>query len=118
MAPGVYYARGFFDRNGNGEWDTGNIAAKLQPEEVFYYPKRIELKKNWDIQQTWNPSEVPVDMQKPFELKKNKPKRSNQQNQQPDDDDEEEEDEWGTNFTPGSQYNERHGNNNRGNHLH
>ena len=118
VAPGVYYARGFFDRNGNGEWDTGNIAAKLQPEEVFYYPKRIELKKNWDIQQTWNPSEVPVDMQKPFELKKNKPKRSNQQNQQPDDDDEEEEDEWGTNFTPGSQYNERHGNNNRGNHLH
>lgn len=108
--PGTYYARGFYDRNGNGEWDTGSIAEKRQPEEIFYYPKRIELKKNWDINQTWNLTELPLDMQKPYEIKKNKPKKTDYSQSTSTNDDEDEEDDWGTNFTPGSQYNERHGN--------
>ncbi len=108
--PGTYYARGFYDVNHNGVWDTGSIAEQRQPEEIFYYPKKIELKKNWDIQQSWNPLEIPVDMQKPIEIKKNKPKKTDFSQQQ--NNEEEEEDEWGTNFTPGSQYNDRHGNHN------
>ena len=109
LDPGTYYARAFYDVNHNGEWDTGSIALKRQPEEIFYYPKKIELKKNWDIEQSWNPAEMPVDMQKPYEIKKNKPKKKDT-SQQSTNDEEEEEDEWGTNFTPGSQYNDRHGN--------
>lgn len=74
ITPGTYYARLYIDANGNKKYDTGNIAQKLQPEETYYYPKRLTLKKNWDIQETWNLNETPVDLQKPFDIKKNKPK--------------------------------------------
>lgn len=75
LMPGTYYARLYLDRNGNGEWDTGSVADSLQPEEVFYYPRKLNLKKNWDIEQSWNIFEIPVDLQKPDEIKKNKPKK-------------------------------------------
>ena len=75
VTPGDYYARIVLDRNGNGKWDTGNFALHLQPEEVYYYPKKISLKQNWDIEQSWNIYEVAVDRQKPEEIKKNKPEK-------------------------------------------
>ena len=75
VLPGEYYARIVLDSNGNGEWDTGNFAEHRQPEEVYYYPKKISLKENWDIEQSWNIYEVPVDMQKPEAIKKNKPEK-------------------------------------------
>lgn len=75
--PGTYYARLFLDRNGNGVYDTGNMSEKLQPEETFYFSKKIQLKKNWDIEQVWDIYELPVDMQKPNDIKKNKPKKKN-----------------------------------------
>ena len=75
VIPGDYYARIVLDRNSNGEWDTGNFASHLQPEEVYYYPKKISLKQNWDIEQSWNIYEVPVDRQKPDAIKKNKPEK-------------------------------------------
>ena len=75
VIPGDYYARIVLDRNSNGEWDTGNFASHLQPEEVYYYPKKISLKQNWDIEQSWNIYEVAVDMQKPEAIKKNKPEK-------------------------------------------
>ena len=31
------------------------------------------LKKNWDVEQSWNLFELPLDLQKPREIKKNKP---------------------------------------------
>lgn len=71
--PGDYYARIILDSNGNGKWDTGNYAQHLQPEEVYYYPKKISLKQNWDIEQNWNIYEIPLDKQKPDAVKKNKP---------------------------------------------
>lgn len=74
VEPGTYYARAFIDRNGNGLWDTGNIALLLQPEDVYYYPKKLNIKKNWDINQSWDLAELPVDRQKPLEITKNKPK--------------------------------------------
>ncbi len=74
LAPSVYYARLYIDANGNGRWDTGNIALKLQPEEVYYYSKKLQLKKNWDIEQSWDINELAIDAQKPLAIKKNKPK--------------------------------------------
>lgn len=74
IMPGTYYARLFIDRNENKKYDTGNIAEQLQPEETYYYPKKINLKKNWDVEETWNLNETPVDLQKPLDIKKNKPK--------------------------------------------
>ena len=106
---GTYYARAFIDRNGNGKWDTGNVADRIQPEEVFYYPKKIEIKRNWDISQSWDLFELPVDAQKPLAIKKNKPKTTS--NEKTDEDENgNEEDDWNTDFIPGSQYNDAHKN--------
>ena len=84
LQPGDIYARLYIDRNGNGKYDVGNLVEKIQPEEVFYYPKKITLKKNWDVEQSWNIFDTPVDLQKPKELVKNKPKEQKKRRRNPD----------------------------------
>ena len=73
VKPGTYYARMFFDTDGNGKWTTG-ILDSIQPEEVAYYPSKLELKRNWDVEQTWEIYATPIDRQKPYAILKNKPK--------------------------------------------
>lgn len=73
LNPGKYGARLINDTNGNGIWDTGNYAGKVQPEMVYYYPMILELKANFDLTQEWNILDKPLDKQKPDELKKQKP---------------------------------------------
>lgn len=104
ILPGAYYVRAFVDVNDNGTWDTGNIEAHSQPEDTYYYPKKINVKKNWDISQQWNINELPVDLQKPLEIKKNKPKTKDrdQRRGQNGDEDEDEEDEFGDGFGYGN----------------
>lgn len=70
VSPGKYYLRLFYDRNGNGRWDTGDYDRGLAPEEVFYFPVAITVRANWDIEQTWRPDELPLTRQKPRELVK------------------------------------------------
>ncbi|MCM1520063.1 MAG: Ig-like domain-containing protein [Lachnoclostridium sp.] len=89
LNPGVYYARLYIDSDTSQTYTTGNLLTSLQPEETYYYPKKLNLKKNWDIEQSWNIYELPLDTQKPFEIKKNKPKRSNREETYSDEDDEE-----------------------------
>ncbi len=103
--PGTYYARMFFDDNGDGIWTTG-LLDSIQPEEVAYYPKKLDLRRNWDIEQSWDIYELPVDRQKPQAILKNKPKLRRGE-QQPVEEDEEDEDE----FIGG--YGNRPGNGNR-----
>ncbi|MCH5318714.1 MAG: Ig-like domain-containing protein [Paramuribaculum sp.] len=100
MMPGTYYARLFADRNGNGKYDTGSLLDSIQPEEVYYYPKKIPLKERWDAVQTWDVNELAVDMQKPLDIKKNKPKLKAGEMPETGYDDEEEEDDGF--YTPGS----------------
>lgn len=90
LSPGTYYARLFIDADTNGVYSTG-ILDSIQPEEVYYYPKKITLKKNWGIEQPWDIYELPIDLQKPLDVKKNKPKRKRGEND-PDDNNEDEED--------------------------
>lgn len=78
VKPGGYYARAFRDRNGNGVWDTGNYDANLQPEEVYYFPGRIDCKEKWDITRPWNLTATPLNMQKPSEITKQKPDKEKQ----------------------------------------
>ena len=73
LNPGKYSARLINDRNGNGEWDTGNFENGVQPEEVYYYNQILEPKANWDLEQSWDIHAVPLDKQKLDELKKQKP---------------------------------------------
>ena len=104
ITPGKYYLRLFLDPNKNGKWDTGNLADSIQPEEVFYFAKRLDLKKNWDIEQTWDIYELPVDAQKPYAIKKNKPKLKRGEKAPTEASDEEDEDGFGANRfgTPGN----------------
>lgn len=97
LTPGTFYARLYIDRNRNGQWDTGSVADSIQPEDVFYYPRKISLKKNWDIEQTWDIYATPVDLQKPEEIKTNKPKKGKWEERQDDRNAEDETDElWDT----------------------
>ena len=72
IKPGTYYARLFVDTNNNGIWDTGDYNANLQPEEVFYYPYKIECKAKWDMNLSWDITAKPLDQQKPGDIKKQK----------------------------------------------
>lgn len=98
LAPGVNYARLFIDKNNNGVWDTGNLTDSIQPEEVYYFPKKINLKENWDIALDWNIYETPLDLQKPYEIKKNKPKLKKGEKAPTDMPEEDEDDMFGNSF--------------------
>ena len=114
VQPGSYYLRMFFDTDGNGQWSTG-ILDSIQPEEVAYYPKKIELKRNWDVEQDWDIYELPVDRQKPYALLKNKPKLKRGEKAPTDNDDTEEQDEFmGSGYYPNDP-NDRNNRNNRNN---
>jgi uncharacterized protein (DUF2141 family) len=51
--PATYLIRVIHDSNGNGKWDTGNYLQKLQPERISYFPDPVELRSNWEIEQTF-----------------------------------------------------------------
>ena len=72
LSPGTYHIRIFNDRNGNGIWDTGFYENKESAEEVYYFPGKIETRANWDYTQEWNPTVLPIDRQKPDDIKKQK----------------------------------------------
>ena len=75
-----------------------DILIAIQPDLVYYYPKTINVKKNWDMEQSWNVFETALDLQKPDKIKKNKPKRNNANSRQrEDEDDDDEEGEFGSN---------------------
>ena len=98
--PGSYYLRLWVDANRNGKWDTGNVLDSIQPEEVYYYSKRLDLKANWDVENNWNIYEIPLDQQKPNKIKKNKPARKKGQTDDYGDDEDVEYDEWGEPIDP------------------
>ena len=72
LAPGDYYIRAFNDRNGNGKWDTGSFDRMEQCEEVYYYPAKITVRANWDIEQNWTLRALDLVKQKPADLVKQK----------------------------------------------
>ncbi|MDC1543894.1 hypothetical protein N8479_09260, partial [Flavobacteriaceae bacterium] len=41
----------------NKQWDTGDYLKKILPEKVIYYWKEIDLRANWDINETFNTSQ-------------------------------------------------------------
>ena len=71
---GKCYVRLVEDRNGNGKFDTGSLEDHIQPENVFYLPKMLEMRENWDYSETWNVRAIALEKQKLDELKQNKPK--------------------------------------------
>ena len=51
IEPNVYSLRVIYDDNKNGIWDTGDYLEKRQAEEIKYYPKTIDVRANWDVDQ-------------------------------------------------------------------
>ncbi len=46
-----YKIRVIYDDNNNGEWDTGNVILKRQPENTWTFEKTISLRPNWDLEE-------------------------------------------------------------------
>tara|TARA_R110000868_G_scaffold343120_1_gene604118 strand:+ start:20907 stop:22529 length:1623 start_codon:yes stop_codon:yes gene_type:complete len=51
--PSKYLIRLIFDVNNNQKWDTGNYLKQIQPERVVYYPNVLEVRANWEMEQTF-----------------------------------------------------------------
>ena len=74
LNPGNYFARLFLDSNHDGEWTNGDLRQKRQPEDIYYFSKKLNLKRNWDRTESWDISALSPELQKPNEIKTNKPK--------------------------------------------
>lgn len=57
LDPGKYKIRVIYDLNGDGKWTTGDFEKARQPEPVSFFPREIEVKANWEIDQDWDISE-------------------------------------------------------------
>lgn len=53
IRPGNYTLKAIADKNKNKMWDTGNYLLKIQPENTFLFPSKINVKANWDIEEKW-----------------------------------------------------------------
>lgn len=65
LKTGDYYLRTLVDDDGDGKFTTGLYEENRQPEAVYYYNEKIEVKEKWDKTITWNPLRTPFDKQKP-----------------------------------------------------
>jgi hypothetical protein len=54
LYPAKYKIKAIYDRNRNGRWDSGKFSRHIQPEKVQYYQKTIEVRANWDIDESWD----------------------------------------------------------------
>ena len=54
IEPAIYTLRLIYDDNKNKVWDTGSFMEKRQSEEVIYFPKDIDVRANWDVEQPFN----------------------------------------------------------------
>jgi hypothetical protein len=54
IEPKIYTIRLIYDDNKNRIWDPGNYLEKRQSEEVIYYPKEIDVRANWDVEQQFD----------------------------------------------------------------
>lgn len=53
LKAGEYKLKLIIDRNGNGQWDTGNYLEGLQPEKVINYEGEIRIRNRWDQEVDW-----------------------------------------------------------------
>lgn len=76
VTPGTYHYRCFFDHNEDGQWTSGDYDQQRMAEEMYYSPVTLEVKANFDFDQTWRLTELPLSQQKPEKLLKNKNKKT------------------------------------------
>lgn len=54
IAPMKYRLQAFHDTDGDGKLSIGDYFAHRQPERLHLYEKTLELRANWDIEETWH----------------------------------------------------------------
>jgi hypothetical protein len=54
IEPNLFTLRLIYDTNKNGIWDPGSYMEKRQSEEVIYFPKEIDVRANWDVEQVFD----------------------------------------------------------------
>lgn len=69
LTPSDYYARFIADTDSSGTFTPGSVELNRQPEDVYYYPGLLSLRRH-DRSESWNLYSTPVDMQKPMKLLK------------------------------------------------
>jgi uncharacterized protein (DUF2141 family) len=52
IIPKKYYIRVIFDSNKNKKFDTGNYLRKQQPERISYHPEAVDVRANFDFNET------------------------------------------------------------------
>ncbi|RLD89058.1 MAG: hypothetical protein DRJ09_07275 [Bacteroidetes bacterium] len=53
LDPGNYLLKIINDKNNNRRWDAGNYLKKTEPESVTYYGKLVNVRANWELEETW-----------------------------------------------------------------
>jgi hypothetical protein len=53
LKPEKYRVKLLDDRDGNGEWTTGSLLDRRQPERVYYFPKIVKVRSNWESKDSW-----------------------------------------------------------------
>ncbi len=48
LLAGKYTLRVIYDENRNGEWDSGHVQQKRQPERIWYIGKEFIIRANWE----------------------------------------------------------------------
>lgn len=54
LEPGIYSLRIIDDKNNNNSWDSGDALQLRSPETVIFYPEKITVRANWDVDIDWN----------------------------------------------------------------
>lgn len=52
MVPAQFTIRVIYDDNKNKKYDTGSFLEKRYAEEVFYFQREIDVRTNWDVNET------------------------------------------------------------------
>jgi len=80
---GIYFGRIVYDENKNGVWDTGNVKEGIQPEAIWYEPKELSIRANWDRNETIQiPLVAPLPTPKPKPSKETLPNNAPPTNRQ------------------------------------
>ncbi len=53
LDPKTYLFRAIYDDNDNGKWDTGDFLNRIYPEKVIYFETPLELRANWELNETF-----------------------------------------------------------------
>lgn len=73
LEPAKYTLRAIYDDNKNQKYDSGNFLEKRQSEEVIYFSKEVDVRANWEVEQSFDLS-IPYSPEPKKKDEKNKKK--------------------------------------------